>query len=165
MKTKDMVSKKYYSDVSQLLQKLACWRFKNKKIVFTNGCFDIVHMGHIDYLAKSADKGDVLIIGLNSDASVNELKGANRPIIDENSRGLLLSSLWFVDAVVLFSEQTPKKIIEAIQPDVLIKGSDYKAEDIVGYDTVKNKGGKVITIDLIEGYSTSSIIQKIIATK
>lgn len=165
MKLNDIVSGKFYSDVSQLSQNLACWRFKNKKIVFTNGCFDILHRGHIDYLAKSADKGDVLVIGINSDTSVKKLKGTNRPIIDENSRGLLLASLLFVDAVVLFNEQTPKNIIEFIKPDVLIKGGDYKAEEIVGYDTVKNKGGKVITIDLLEGYSTSSIIQKIIATQ
>lgn len=151
--------------MSEISQKLAYWHFKNKKIVFTNGCFDIVHKGHIDYLAKSADQGDILIIGLNTDASVKVLKGENRPIIDQNSRGLLLASLLFVDAVVLFKEQTPEKIIEFIKPDILIKGSDYHPEDIVGYEFVKKNNGNVVTIDFLEGYSTSKIIQKIVASQ
>lgn len=160
-----MIGEKFFHDMSEISQKLAYWHFKNKKIVFTNGCFDIVHKGHIDYLAKSADQGDILIIGLNTDASVKVLKGENRPIIDQNSRGLLLASLLFVDAVVLFKEQTPEKIIEFIKPDILIKGSDYHPEDIVGYEFVKKNNGNVVTIDFLEGYSTSKIIQKIVASQ
>ncbi len=160
-----MISEKFFHDMSEISQKLAYWHFKNKKIVFTNGCFDIVHKGHIDYLAKSADQGDILIIGLNTDASVKVLKGENRPIIDQDSRGLLLASLLFVDAVVLFKEQTPEKIIEFIKPDILIKGSDYHPEDIVGYEFVKKNNGNVVTIDFLEGYSTSKIIQKIVASQ
>jgi D-glycero-beta-D-manno-heptose 1-phosphate adenylyltransferase len=165
MKINEMISEKFFHDMSEISQKLAYWHFKNKKIVFTNGCFDIVHKGHIDYLAKSADQGDILIIGLNTDASVKVLKGENRPIIDQNSRGLLLASLLFVDAVVLFKEQTPEKIIEFIKPDILIKGSDYHPEDIVGYEFVKKNNGNVVTIDFLEGYSTSKIIQKIVASQ
>ncbi len=165
MKINELISGKFFHDMSEISQKLAYWHFKNKKIVFTNGCFDIVHKGHIDYLAKSADQGDILIIGLNTDASVKVLKGDNRPVIDQNSRGLLLASLLFVDAVVLFQEQTPEKIIEFINPDILIKGNDYQPEDIVGYEFVKKNGGNVVTIDFLEGYSTSKIIQKIIASQ
>ena len=165
MKINELISGKFYHNVTEISQKLAFWRFKNKKIVFTNGCFDIVHKGHIDYLARSADQGDILIIGLNTDASVKTLKGENRPIIDQNSRGMLLASLFFIDAVVLFQEKTPEKIIEYIIPDILIKGSDYNPEDIVGYEFVKKNGGNILTIDLLEGYSTSNIIQKIIASQ
>ncbi len=144
---------------------LARMRFRKQKIVFTNGCFDILHQGHIVYLSKSADAGDALIIGLNSDASVRKLKGIGRPVIDQYSRALLLASLSFVAAVVLFDEETPYELIRKIQPDVLIKGSDYRPEEIVGYDIVKAKGGEVLTIDFVEGYSTSSIIGKIANNK
>ena len=120
-----------------------------------------MHYGHVNYLAKAADKGDILIIGLNSDTSVKALKGDNRPVIDEKSRGILLASLRFVDAVVLFDEETPKNIIEYIKPQVLIKGGDYHPEEIVGYDFVSNTGGTVTTIELAQGFSTSAIIEKI----
>lgn len=140
---------------------LSIWDFKEQKIVFTNGCFDLLHLGHIDYLAKAADLGDILIIGLNTDKSTSKLKGSNRPIVDENSRAIILASLRFVDAVILFKEETPYELIKFIQPDVLVKGSDYKAEDIVGYDIVKTKGGTIETIDFLEGYSTSLIEEKI----
>jgi len=136
-------------------------RFKNKKIVFTNGCFDILHPGHIVYLSKAADSGDVLIIGLNSDASVKKLKGEDRPVMDQDSRALLLASICFVTAVVLFDEDTPYSLIRFIQPDVLVKGSDYSPEEIVGYDIVKARGGEVLTIYFVEGYSSSSIHRKI----
>jgi D-glycero-beta-D-manno-heptose 1-phosphate adenylyltransferase len=141
---------------------LAFWRFKGKKIVFSNGCFDILHQGHVDYLSKSADLGDVLVIGVNTDASVHRLKGETRPINDEYSRALLLASLRFVGAVVLFDEDTPYELIKKIQPDILVKGNDYKPETIVGYDIVTAKGGSVVTIPLVEGYSTSSIERKIV---
>ena len=137
------------------------WRAKGEKIVFTNGCFDILHQGHVDYLAKAASLGDRLIIGVNTDASVNKLKGPSRPIQDENSRCIILSALGFTDAVVLFDEETPYDLIKAVQPDVLVKGSDYKPENIVGYDIVTARGGEVKTIDFLPGYSTSSIEARI----
>ncbi len=140
---------------------LAYWRFHEKKVVFTNGCFDLLHQGHIDYLATAADKGDVLIIGLNTDASVKRLKGEERPVQDERSRALILSSLRFVDAVVLFDQDTPYDLIKLVKPDVLVKGSDYKAEDIVGYDVVMENGGEVITVDFLDGFSTSGLISQI----
>lgn len=147
-------------DNNSLETRLNHWRETGKKIVFSNGCFDILHRGHVEYLSKAADLGDVLIIGLNTDDSVRRLKGNSRPINDEKSRAIVLSALEFVDAVVLFEEDTPYELIKIVQPDVLVKGKDYKAEDIVGYDIVVNKGGKVETIDLIEGFSTTNIISK-----
>ena len=134
---------------------------KNKKIVFTNGCFDIIHQGHINYLAKAADFGDVLIIGLNSDSSIKKLKGETRPIQDEKSRALILSAFQFVDFVVVFDEETPYNLISKIQPDFLIKGGDYKIDEIVGADIVKQKGGKVITIPFVDGFSSSNIIKSL----
>jgi len=145
----------------ELERKLAYWRFKNLKIVFSNGCFDILHAGHVDYLSKAADEGDVLIIGLNTDASTKRLKGPTRPINDQDARAIILASLSFVTAVVLFDEDTPYNLIKQVQPDILVKGSDYKPEDIVGYDILKAKGGTVKTLDLLPGYSTTSIEQKI----
>ncbi|MFH1118405.1 MAG: D-glycero-beta-D-manno-heptose 1-phosphate adenylyltransferase [Bacteroidota bacterium] len=140
---------------------LAYWRFKDLKIVFTNGCFDIIHLGHIDYLAKAADLGQILIIGLNSDASTRRLKGPARPINDEKARAGILAALGFVSAVVLFDEDTPYGLIKRIQPDILVKGADYEPEDIVGYDVVMAKGGKVETLAYLPGYSTSLIEKKI----
>jgi len=140
---------------------LAYWRFRDQKIVFTNGCFDIIHLGHIDYLAKAAALGDKLIIGLNTDASTRRLKGPHRPINDENARAMIMASFSFVDAVVLFDEDTPYNLIRTVQPDILVKGADYRAEDIVGYDIVTSKGGKVETLEYLPGYSTSLIEKKI----
>ncbi len=137
------------------------WNEEKKKIVFTNGCFDILHLGHIDYLSKAADCGDILIIGLNTDASVRKIKGPTRPINDEVSRAKILAALNFVTVVIPFDEDTPYELIKLVQPDVLIKGSDYKVESIVGYDIVKTKGGEVKTIDFLDGYSTSGIERKI----
>ncbi len=137
------------------------WRFKKKKIVFTNGCFDILHRGHVEYLAKAAELGDKLIIGLNTDSSVRRLKGENRPVNNEEARAILLSSLIFTDKIILFKEDTPLQLINFIQPDVLVKGSDYQPEEIAGYDIVKTKGGEVITIELTKGFSTTSILKKI----
>lgn len=151
-------------DWDGLTTKVAQWEKEGKKIVFTNGCFDILHKGHVDYLAKAADLGDVLVLGLNTDESVSRLKGAHRPIQDEQSRMLIMASLSFVDAVVLFNEPTPLKLIELVQPNVLVKGSDYNIEQIVGYDVVKAKGGEVKTIDFLPGYSTSAIEKKIKAS-
>ncbi|MBR8537158.1 D-glycero-beta-D-manno-heptose 1-phosphate adenylyltransferase [Carboxylicivirga sediminis] len=137
------------------------WSANGDTIVFTNGCFDIVHRGHIDYLSKAKDKGSKLVLGLNTDASVQRLKGPKRPVVDEQSRAILMAALQFIDLVVFFDEDTPYELIKALQPDVLVKGSDYKAEDIVGYDILKAKGGKVETIDFVEGFSTTSIVEKI----
>ncbi len=144
-----------------LSKRIAVWRFLGRKIVFTNGCFDILHLGHIDYLSKASDLGNVLIIGLNSDMSVKKIKGKSRPVNDENSRKMILASLSFVDAVILFDEETPYELIKFINPDVLVKGSDYKPDDIVGADIIKANGGKIITIDLVPGYSTSAIEKRI----
>lgn len=145
----------------QLEAQIAYWRFKNYKLVFTNGCFDLLHLGHVDYLSKAADLGTFLIVGLNTDSSVNKIKPQGRPIQDQESRAMLLASLLFVDAVILFDQETPYELIQKIQPDVLTKGSDYKESEIVGSDLVKANGGEVIRIDLLEGYSTSLIENKI----
>ena len=146
------------SNRSSLTSHLSQWRAQGLKVVFTNGCFDLLHRGHVEYLAKAADMGDVLVVGLNTDASVRRLKGEGRPVNDENARALVLAALSFVDAVVLFDEDTPYELIKAVRPDVLVKGADYKPEEIVGYDIVTSYGGRVETIDLVEGYSTTGMI-------
>ena len=154
------ISKKICSRLD--LQKLIDnWKQNNNKIVFTNGCFDIVHRGHIDVLSKIADLGDKLIIGLNSDSSIKRIKGADRPIIDQFSRSLLLASIEFIDAVVIFENDTPIELINSIKPDILAKGGDYEVEKIVGYNTVIKNGGKVITVPLVKGLSTTNIINYI----
>ena len=144
----------------QLQRQIAIWRFKEKKIVFSNGCFDILHLGHIEYLAQARDLGHILIVGLNSDESVHRLKGQHRPVNKEFARELTLAALSFVDAVVVFTEDTPLKLIEMVQPDVLVKGKDYDEKEIVGADVVKARGGEVITIELVKGYSTTHTIEK-----
>jgi len=156
----EQLKTKIYS-LEKLRSQLAIWAFLDKKIVFTNGCFDILHLGHIDYLSKAKELGDILVIGLNTDKSVRDIKGKARPITDEISRATILASLTFVDAIVYFEEETPYDLINFIQPDILVKGSDYKAEDIVGYDIVKAKGGKIKTLDFLPGYSTSAIEDRI----
>lgn len=152
-------SKIYQAD--QLHNTLNVWRLLDKKLVFTNGCFDLLHLGHIDYLSKAADLGDKLIIGMNSDASTSSLKGPGRPITDETSRSTLLAALSFVDAVILFDEPTPLELIKWVQPDVLVKGADYTIDQIVGADLVLKAGGEVKTIEFLPGYSTSLIEKKI----
>ncbi|MEN9443891.1 MAG: hypothetical protein RIS47_781 [Bacteroidota bacterium] len=139
---------------------LVRYNFLGKKIVFTNGCFDLLHRGHVEYLAKAASLGDIMIVGLNTDASVRKLKGAERPLQDEYTRALVLSALTFVSHVVLFDEDTPYELIKLIQPDLLVKGADYQPETIVGYDIVMAKGGRVATIDLTDGFSTTKIVGK-----
>ncbi len=160
----EIIKNKIFKEKESAFATLQTWRFKEEKIVFTNGCFDIVHRGHLEYLAQASNLGHKLIMGLNTDASVQRLKGPNRPINDEYSRALLLASLGFIDMVIFFDEETPYDLINFIQPDVLVKGSDYNAEDIVGYDIVKAKGGEIITLDFIEGFSSTGIINKIINT-
>lgn len=138
------------------------WKFQNNTVVFTNGCFDIIHQGHIDYLTKAADLGNKLVIGLNSDESVKTLdKGPTRPLQNEHARALILASLHFVDAVLLFDDHTPEALIEHVTPDVLCKGGDYKEEEIAGSDFVKSNGGSVVVIPFLEGYSTTAIENKI----
>jgi len=137
------------------------WKQAGNEVVFTNGCFDIIHKGHIEVLARSADLGDKLIIGLNSDKSIQKLKGKDRPIIDEQSRAILLSALSFVDAIILFSEATPLKLISTLLPDVLVKGGDYEIETIVGHEIVQQNGGKVKLVPFLDGFSSTTIIDKI----
>jgi rfaE bifunctional protein nucleotidyltransferase chain/domain len=147
----------------QALKELKAWREKNKKIVFTNGCFDIIHPGHIDYLSQARDLGDILVLGLNTDQSVRRLnKGSNRPINDERTRAYVLAGLASVDLIVFFDEETPYNLIKLLQPNVLVKGKDYEVEKIIGFDILKENGGEVITIPFLDGYSTSSLIKKII---
>lgn len=135
---------------------------QNKEtIVFTNGCFDILHYGHINYLAKAANLGSKLIVGLNSDSSVQRLKGKDRPINKELERAFVLASLFFIDAIIIFNEDTPEKLIHNIAPDILAKGGDYKVEEIAGSDFVLKNGGKVEIIKFVEGYSSTKIINKV----
>jgi rfaE bifunctional protein nucleotidyltransferase chain/domain len=140
---------------------IALWKDSGLEVVFTNGCFDILHLGHADYLEHARALGDRLIVGLNSDASVKRLKGEGRPINSEYARARILASLSFVDMVVVFGEDTPLALISALLPDILVKGKDYEISNIVGADVVIEHGGKVLTIDLVDGYSTTNIVQKI----
>lgn len=161
MNTTELIRNKIHTRES-LKFVLERMRFFQKKIVFTNGCFDILHLGHVDYLSKASDCGDFFILGLNSDASVKMLnKGDTRPLQDQHSRSMVVASLSFVDAVILFDEETPYDLIQFVQPDVLVKGADYKVEQIAGHDIVLAKGGEVKLIELVEGYSTSAIEKKI----
>lgn len=148
-------------DKEALTRKCSAWRHLSKKIVFTNGCFDILHRGHLELLAKAADKGNILVVGLNSDSSVKRLKGDERPVNHEQDRLFQLASLLCVDAVCLFEEDTPEDLIKTISPDVLVKGGDYTIDKIVGADYVQSKGGSVEVIPFVDGYSTSSIIDQI----
>ena len=144
----------------ELKKKLVQWRLTGKTIVFTNGCFDILHAGHIASLTEAAKHGDILFLVLNADSSIKGLNGQNRPINDENARALLLASLAMVDAVVIFPEPTPLELILATKPDVMVKGGDYKVEDIAGAKEVIGWGGKVIINPIVEGFSTTAIISK-----
>ncbi len=147
------------------MAKINSWRASGCKIVFTNGCFDILHLGHIDYLAQAADFGTKMIVALNTDSSVARIKGPTRPICDQLSRSMVMASLEFVSAVTFFDEPTPYDLIKMVQPDILVKGADYRAEDIVGYDIVIARGGSVETIPLVKGYSTTAIETKIRESK
>lgn len=139
---------------------LAYWRFLEQRIVFTNGCFDILHLGHVTYLEEAAKLGDVLIVGLNSDDSVRRLKGPTRPIQPQEARARILAALEFVEAVVIFEEDTPLRLIEKVSPDVLVKGGDYTVDTVVGADFVRSRGGEVVILPLVEGYSTTQLIEK-----
>ena len=145
----------------QIKNQCNIWRFNEKKIVFTNGCFDILHLGHIEYLTQAANLGGILLIGLNSDASVKAIKGSDRPFNNEEARAIILASLSFVDGLIIFDEETPYELIKLVKPDILVKGADYSVEQIAGHDIVQAHGGEVITIPLTEGYSTTDLIARI----
>lgn len=154
-----MKSIKTLREMKEIRQQL---KDQNKKVVFTNGCFDLIHAGHIDYLSKAKVLGDVMIVGLNSDASVMRIKGSKRPILNETERSIIISNLKPVDYVVLFDEDTPKLLIEELLPDILVKGADWEIENIVGKDVVVTNGGKVKTIEFVNDQSTSKIIKIIV---
>lgn len=155
-----MWSKEKIFSREALLPILEQWRQQGRRIVFTNGCFDLLHLGHVDYLEKARHLGDALVVGLNTDASVSRLK-PGRPLQDEMSRARILASLLFVDAVVLFDEPTPLELIKLVQPDILVKGDDYPISGIVGHEEVLQRGGQVLTVPLVAGYSTTRIVEHI----
>ncbi|RZJ81618.1 MAG: D-glycero-beta-D-manno-heptose 1-phosphate adenylyltransferase [Flavobacterium sp.] len=154
------ITQKIFS-LPDLLTQIEDWKKEGKKIVFTNGCFDLIHPGHLSYLLEAANLGDKLIIGVNTDSSVKKIKGEERPINNEQSRLQLLAAMFFVDAVVLFDEETPADLIEAIKPHVLVKGGDYKIEGIVGAKETIERGGAVKVLNFLPGYSSTNIIEKI----
>lgn len=160
MKRADLIPQKILSQ-EEAVRRVAQWRLLGKKIVFTNGVFDILHQGHIFSLSQASKEGDYLIIGLNADASVKRLKGNSRPVNDQDSRALVLASLVMVDAVVIFEEDTPLELIKALLPDVLVKGGDYTVEQIAGAKEVIANGGKVVINSILEGFSTTNIISQI----
>lgn len=155
-----MTSSKILS-LPEAIDQTARWRAEGQRVVFTNGCFDIVHLGHIDYLEKARALGDKLVLGLNTDASVSRIKGPLRPVVNEYARSRMMAALAFVDLVVLFDEPTPKELIESLQPNILVKGDDYTVATIVGADFVLANGGSVETIPLVKGYSTTGLIERI----
>ncbi len=159
MNRADLLSTKIFT-LPQLLQKLAQWRVYNKQVAFTNGVFDILHQGHIFSLSQAAKEANYLIVGLNADASVKKLKGNNRPINTQDARAIILASLLMVDAVVIFEPDTPLELINAILPDVLVKGGDYTVEQIVGAHEVLANGGRVVINPVLDGFSTSYIIEQ-----
>jgi D-beta-D-heptose 7-phosphate kinase/D-beta-D-heptose 1-phosphate adenosyltransferase len=148
-------------DRDELARMVRRWQLLSKTVVFTNGCFDILHKGHLEVLAEAAALGHYLVVGVNADASVHRLKGPERPVNDEAFRSQMLASLLVVDAVCVFDEDTPLELISTVRPDVLVKGGDYDPETIVGAREVRSWGGQVVTIPLVEGYSTSNLIRKI----
>ncbi len=161
MTPEQQLNEKIFPDFQSFFETLKQWKTRNEKIVFTNGCFDLIHRGHIDSLLQAATFGSRLVVGLNTDSSVRLLKGKSRPLIEEQSRARILASLFFVDAVVLFPEETPYELIGKIHPDVLVKGEEYQLEEIAGHNIVLADGGKVERIKLTEGFSTTSLIEKI----
>jgi len=157
----DLMTSDKIKSVADATKQIKSWQAAGQKVVFTNGCFDLLHLGHVDYLENARNLGDKLVIGLNSDNSVSRFKGPERQLQDQNSRARVLAALQFVDVVVFFNEDTPLELISQLQPNVLVKGSDYLAENIVGADVVKKNGGVVKTLDFVPGYSTTRIVEKI----
>lgn len=160
MRKADIIEKKIFT-LPELVKRIAQWRVLGKTIAFTNGVFDIMHRGHIASLSQAAGEADLLVVGLNSDASTKRLKGDSRPVNDEQARSIVMASLLMVDAVVLFEEDTPLELIKAVMPDVLVKGGDYTEDQIVGAREVKANGGKVVINPIVEGFSTTGLIGKI----
>lgn len=160
MITKEEIVLEKIIEQANLLSKIQAWRLQNQKIVFTNGCFDVLHKGHIHLLLKAAELGNKLIVAINTDSSVKILKGAERPINTEADRALLLAAQLYVDIVVYFNEETPINLIEVIKPDVLVKGGDYTIESVVGADFILKNGGEVAIIPTVDGYSSSATIEK-----
>ena len=148
-------------EITELERRIAQWRIKSNKLVFTNGCFDILHVGHIHTLQEAKKLGDKLIVGLNSDTSVKSLKGEERPINNEQDRAKIIAALECVDLVVIFTEETPRLLIEMICPDILVKGGDWKVDQIVGGSFVEKYGGKVFSVPFQEGHSTTNLLKKI----
>jgi len=151
-----------FIDVELAIEKTNNWKTQGKRVVFTNGCFDVLHPGHIAYLNESKALGDILVVGLNDDGSIQRLKGSSRPINPLADRACMLSALKSVDMVVAFTEDTPLNLIASLLPDVLVKGGDYKADDIVGADAVRTHGGKVVVVPFLDGYSSTRLIKRIV---
>ena len=160
MRKADIINSKIFS-LPDLVRRIAQWRILGKTVAFTNGVFDIMHRGHIASLSEAAREADYLVVGLNSDASTKRLKGPSRPVNDEQARAIVMASLLMVNAVILFDEDTPLELIKAVMPDVLVKGGDYTEEQIVGAREVKANGGKVVINPIVQGYSTTGLIEKI----
>ncbi len=155
------IEAKIFGDTAAFLPVYKRWREAGEKIVYTNGCFDLLHRGHAEVLARAASRGDRLVVGLNSDASVTRLKGPGRPLTGQESRAWMLASLEAVAAVVIFEEDTPLEMIKTLLPDLLVKGNDYAPEAIAGYDAVTSAGGRVETVELVPGFSTTLLIEKL----
>ncbi len=149
-------------EIEDIVQKANTLRRSGKRLVFTNGCFDILHVGHIRYLAAARSKGDVLVVGLNSDESVKIIKDEHRPIMNQEQRAEILAGLWCVDYITIFNESDPLKLIKVIMPDILVKGADWREQDIIGADVVKAGGGEVVRISVVPDISTSRIIERIV---
>ena len=147
--------------LAELIEVRLLWNSAGKKVVFTNGVFDILHRGHVEYLAAAKSLGDELIVGINSDASVKKIKGPRRPVVEESDRAFLVSQLVPVDAVCIFDQDTPYDMISALRPDLLVKGADWKVEDVVGRDVVESSGGKVLTLPFVPRRSTTLVIERI----
>jgi len=162
MRNSDVIEKKIYEPIA-LEEQIFRWKFLGQKIAFTNGCFDILHKGHIASLSQAAKEADVLVVGLNSDASTKRLKGEGRPVNNEQARATIMASLVIVDAVILFDEDTPLELIKKVMPDVIVKGGDYTIDQIVGAKEVMAHGGRVVINPIVEGYSTTGILGKIAA--
>jgi len=160
MRNPDFIPHKIH-DIGSLVKQVLIWKFLGKTVVFTNGCFDLLHKGHIASLSQAAKEGHALVVALNADASVKKLKGEDRPVNDQDSRALIMASLMMVDAVIIFEEETPLEIIKTIMPDVIVKGGDYTVEQVVGAIEVIENGGRVVINPILEGFSTSSLIKKI----
>jgi D-glycero-beta-D-manno-heptose 1-phosphate adenylyltransferase len=160
MKNPDIIQQKICT-LPQLQKEMVRWRLLNKSVAFTNGCFDILHEGHIFSLSQAAKEGDILIVGVNADASTKRLKGPSRPVNNEHSRALLLASLIMVDAVVIFEEDTPLELIKTLMPDTIVKGGDYTVDQVVGAREVIANGGRVVINPIVPGFSTTGIIEKI----